>query len=574
METIESNRFVLATENTACRIAIAPGSPLTAYTAAQELARCIEAMCGRKPALLTAWPSKGDVCLGGESDELEEEELRIHVQSGILWLDGGRRGLLYAVYELLEQLGCRFLAADCEVLPKMQSVSVPVSMDIRQKPVFEYRNTSWHCVTAAYAPRLRLNAINGATIPETWGGSLHYCGFVHTLGDLSEMEKDENGDYTDRQPCLTDEKTFENVVKNLRTKLEQDPRAAIASVSQNDSHDWGTGCQCPACKAMDETEGSPMGSLLPFVNRVAAEIEKDYPHLAIDTLAYRYTRRAPATLQARDNVIVRLCSIESCFSHPIAECSWTQEKVQDGTFAETLRRWADHCKRIYIWDYTTNFRNYNSLFPNFDVLRPNVRLFAECNARGVYEQGNNQSINGEFGELRAYLLGKLLWDPYMSEETYRAHIADFMAGYYGEGGDAVLRFFDRMQRAGQQVHFGIYYEDPTAMFLDPDTEGDRLTRARAFLEKGRADFDEAMTKADAAQRTRLERAAIQLDVYEWYLRRLEQDSEGTVRAGQVLFSHVMAQGITYMHESFTDKELLTFGKAEPDYTESPAFWGN
>ena len=39
----------------------------------------------------------------------------------------------------------------------------------------------------------------------------------------------------------------------------------------------------------------------------------------MDTLAYRYTRQAPKTIKPADNVIIRLCSIECCFSHPLAE---------------------------------------------------------------------------------------------------------------------------------------------------------------------------------------------------------------------------------------------------------------
>ena len=76
-------------------------------------------------------------------------------------------------------------------------------------------------------------------------------------------------------------------------------------MSQNDSYAEGRGCQCEKCRAIDEAEGTPMGSLLTFVNRIADAIKDDYPHVAVDTLAYRYTRKAPKTIVPADNVIIR-----------------------------------------------------------------------------------------------------------------------------------------------------------------------------------------------------------------------------------------------------------------------------
>ncbi len=576
--------FILIKNSIPCGVCIAPDAPRTARAAAAELARCLGAMSGAPVAVRTGEAASGEICLGFESGKLAKEELRIRADGEKLLLDGGERGLLYAVYELLERIGCRFFAPDCERLPATAELSLPGDTDIRQKPVFEYRSTSWRGVCgqpAEFGVRLRLNDLHGPAIPEELGGDIRYNGFVHTMGDLAEMEKID-GEYTDRQPCLSDEKTFETVVKNLRARMETDPGAAIASVSQNDSHEWGRGCTCAACKAKDDAEGTPMGSLLPFVNRVGEAMEQEYPDLAIDTLAYRYTRKVPATLTARHNVIVRLCSIECCFAHPIDECTAAIYDVEDDPFSTTLRSWADHCGRIYIWDYTTNFRNYNVSYPNFSVLRRNVRFFAENNVRGVFEQGNGQSINGEFGELRAYVLAKLLWDPYMTEEQYQTHINEFLEGYYGEGWQALRRYFDRMHAGVGETHFGIYFEDPTAVYTDPETAGTTLEKAEAFLKKGRADFAAAKLGSTAAQRTRIERAEIQLDVYEWYVEHLRRDAleeddparaaaEDAMRtAAQVLYAHVLNHGIVLMHESFAKEHDLD--KAEPDWLESPAMW--
>ena len=571
--------FVISKKEYICSICVANGAPDTAITAAGELVRVLAVMSGKTASVYTGTPKAGDICLGAASCELGSDELHIEVKDGILYVDGGKRGIIYGAYELLEQLGCRFLAEDCEVLPQKDEIAVCGDMNINQKPVFEYRCTSWKGATPSAAPKLRVNATLQGAIPEAWGGDLHYQGFVHTLGDLSEMEK-VDGHYTDRQPCLTDEKVFQNVVKNLRAKLKDDPNAAIASVSQNDSHEWGRGCQCPACKALDDAEGTPMGSLLPFVNRVAEELEEEYPNLAIDTLAYRYTRKAPATLKARHNVIVRLCSIECCFSHPIAECNAATDKVEDGSFADCVREWANHCDRIYIWDYTTNFQSYHNCFPNFNVLRQNARFFADNNVRGLFEQGDGETINGEFGPLRTYLLTKLLWDPYMSEETYNRHINDFLEGYYGAGWQNLRRFLDRMQDCAKDVHFGIYFKDPVKYFVDTAVAGTHLEKAASFLKKGREDFAAALEAAVGVQAERVNRASIQLDLYQWYLIKAQLDAleendpvraaleDELKKAGANTYAHVIAYGISAMYEGGTKR----LRNSVPDYMQEPSVW--
>jgi len=40
----------------------------------------------------------------------------------------------------------------------------------------------------------------------------------------------------------------------VRRLLAEDPEARIVSISQND---WAGYCTCPACRALDEAEGTP-----------------------------------------------------------------------------------------------------------------------------------------------------------------------------------------------------------------------------------------------------------------------------------------------------------------------------
>ena len=279
----------------------------------------------------------------------------------------------------------------------------------------------------AFYSRNRCNAESGALGPAE-GGKVTYARFVHTMQELVPPEEyfdshpeyfalriDENGNGVRQngyaQPCLTNPEVLAIAKKNVRKILASRPDADIISVSQNDNF---TFCQCDKCRAVDEEEGSHAGTLLRFVNAIAEDIEKDYPHVAVDTLAYQYTRKPPKLTKPRKNVIVRLCSIECCFSHTLDDPSCPENRK----FAEDIVEWNKICDRIYVWDYVTDFCFYVQTFPNFGVLRQNMRFFAEHGVKGMYPEGNyNSPQSGEFGELRCYLLAKLMIDPMMTEEA-------------------------------------------------------------------------------------------------------------------------------------------------------------
>ena len=163
-----------------------------------------------------------------------------------------------------------------------------------------------------------------------------------------------------------------------------------------------------SAEAWTTLKAAPAGSLLNFVNAIAQAIEKESPKVRIDTLAYQYTRKPPKTIRPHRNVIVRLCSIECCFAHPLESCpSRGQPPVRDDIVA-----WQPVAPLLYVWDYTPNFGHYPQPFPNFDSLQANVRFFVQHGVKLSFEQGNySGGGQGEMGPLRAYVLAKLLWNP-------------------------------------------------------------------------------------------------------------------------------------------------------------------
>ncbi|MDF2440634.1 MAG: hypothetical protein JWN98_1618, partial [Abditibacteriota bacterium] len=245
------------------------------------------------------------------------------------------------------------------------------------------------------------------------------------------------------QLCLSNMQLRDFVAERVKQWLREEPTARIVSVSQND---WYGACQCPNCKAIDDAEGSPSGSMLAFVNHVAQKIEPEFPNVAIDTLAYQYTRRPPKTIKPRPNVIVRLCSIECNFAESL-------EHPSNAAFAADIRDWAKICNRLYIWDYTTNFAHYVQPHPNWFSLGDNVRFFARNNVKGVFEQGAYQSHGAEMAPLRAWVLARLLWNPNLND---RALINEFLKGYFGAAAKPIGQYLDLMKRDAKGFYMTCY----------------------------------------------------------------------------------------------------------------------
>ncbi|MEI6580470.1 MAG: DUF4838 domain-containing protein, partial [Eubacteriales bacterium] len=249
--------------------------------------------------------------------------------------------------------------------------------------------------------------------------------------------------------------TLQMVIQQVRDILEANPDARIISLTQHDNGDY---CQCPACKAIDENEGSQSGTMIHFVNAVADAVKEDYPNVAFDTFAYGYTTDAPLHVIPRDNVMVRLCSSGFCFAHALNDNSC---KVNIN-FSKQILAWQKICKRLYIWDYTANFSHFIGPFNNFGVLQPNIQFFAENHVKGIYEEGNFVLIgnNAEFAELRAYLLSKLLWNPNID---YDKTMNDFLRAYYGKGWQYIREYINMtIKKSGNGDNHMPYDQQMTA----------------------------------------------------------------------------------------------------------------
>ncbi len=503
-----------------------PGAPPYERRAASELARYLKKITGKKfsvkraggklpeRAILIGWgPAAEKFFPEIPASDLGSEEIIIQTSGGRLLVAGGRpRGTLYAVSRFLQDFcGVRWWTSWAEKVPRNSGLAIP-KIRVRAKPAFEMRDPYWFpAFDPLWAMRNLSNGMN-SRIPEDMGGHVipHPIGCAHTFRILVPP-----GEHFEKHPewfslvqgerrsqraqlCLTHPGLRQFAAERTLEFLRQGPRECrTISVSPND---WFGACECENCRAFDQAEGSPAGTLLDFVNFVAEKVEKEFPHILVDTLAYRYTRKPPKTVRARPNVMVKLCSFECNFREPL-------DHPSNASFAEHIQAWSKVCSKLFVWDYTPNFAHFLLPHPNWFTLGPNLRFFKSHGVMGMFEQGVQECHGAEMGELKAWLLARLLWNPFQDD---RALIKEFLEGYYGPAAPLIMSYFELIYKASEGYSLTCFngYDNLDVPFLHFKylSQAEHLWREAEKSVKRKADF---------LRRVRVARRSIG---YAWLLR--------------------------------------------------------
>ena len=337
-------------------IVVAQDAPPSEAYAAEEFRTIFAQASGIElPIVTTSDRNHSHVLIGGSEllaksfadidiSAMGSEDLRIIIRDNLIAIAGGRpRGTLYGVYTFLEDyLGVRFLTADHTHVPKFTGKVLVGPLDRTYAPPLSFRWSYYGETNRSpmLAARLRVNTIGGET---KYGGKTGQSLISHSFGCQVPLAKygKEHPEYFAlrdgkrllrgqrrlvRDRTLSDQpRRCSGSSKNaVLTDLKAHPEKENISVSQNDN---AKHCLCPNCKAIDDREGTPMGTLLEFVNAIADDVAKEHPEVKVGTLSYWYTRKPPRTLKPRPNVQIQLCSIECCLIHPINDPAVREERA-------------------------------------------------------------------------------------------------------------------------------------------------------------------------------------------------------------------------------------------------------
>ncbi len=517
-------------------IILAANAKPAEVTAASELAHYLGLMCGGEFAVKTepeasALPNGiyvGSTAkaaeLGINAGSLPEEQWVIRVAGNALVLvGGGHRGTIYAAYRLLEEeLGVHWWNPWEETVPDLAAIGLPDDLNLTGRPAFPYRDIYmlYGNDKGACAARNRLNRDGDAKIAPEYGGCMDYGPpyHVHTFYMYFPPERyfathpewfsliNGKREHDHKQLCLTNPELRRAFLEKLHgfiraTREEAAAKGAppplVFSISQND---WGGQCQCDDCKAIAESEESEAGPLLDFVNSMADAIRDEYPDVFIDTLAYMYSQKPPKHIRARDNVIIRLCDTNSNATKPIT----SEENTK---FREFLQSWAMIAKNLRIWDYAVTYAPPQGLpYPSAHTFQPDYQFYLANNVEGVFTE-HEYPITSDMHDLKAWLMMKLLEDPY---RDYDELLATFTDGFYGPAGSVIREYLDALEKACDAKGSYIAMSPGPSAFSFVDLNF--ATKAQAMFDRaeGLVEGDETLLRRVRHARLPLDRACVVL----------------------------------------------------------------
>lgn len=464
--------------------------------AARELRDALEKMTGRQIAIRTDYwikepPTRKFIAVGSSlfttdinASELSTEQFIIDVSLRRVAIVGGRdrqRGVLYGVYDLLEQLGVRWYRPEPwgEHVPKRDTVVLPLARKTGGVPDYAYRSglaggftRSAECTldqsewASLWALRRRLNGADPGSDPR-YGGqvSLHFDHIYYQLipveeyfdehpeyfclirGERRRVHPDHTGrpgNPTALQLCLSNPGLQELFAQKIisRARGRSDLHQMSFSVTPNDACPF---CECDACRAMDNPRepDSMSERVCAFTNIVARKVAQAVPAARLSLNAYSTWTEPPKLIERMEpNVLIHIALINAWADYTKKlddpEPNWNRTAVN------SFQRWKElGVSEIYTYEYWSGY-GWQGPLPIARTMADRLRRYREYNIRGVYNE--THPAWGPQG-LELYMFSKLIWNPDLDVD----HELDlYYKNYYGPAETPMRAYHEAWMRAFEQ----------------------------------------------------------------------------------------------------------------------------
>jgi hypothetical protein len=449
----------------------------TAALAARELREYLEKIAG-KPAPIPAQSAPGGMrfVLDYASEEndgftwqFDGREIRLH--------GNNPRGLLYAVYSFLEQLGCVWFAPGGagQSIPHGTRFNLPEGVseapalpgrcliighqafadDAADWVIWAARNRLntifFHTTTGALAlgavPEHQYQALKPVFLPlmQERGMTLEHGGHGLTellprerFSDLPQAFIERDGKRTPVYNfCPSSEAGLQIIRANAAAHFRAHPEVDVFHLWGDDIHGGGW-CRCQKCAPWSASE-----QLLMAINAVADELAQINPQAQISFIAYHDTESVPGKVTPRANVHMLWAPRMRCYGHPVDE---EHCRVNVPQYTRTLQDQVNHFRQsggapARVFEYYLDAVLFKSVLPPLPgVLQRDAAFYS---AAGVHTL--QALMTGDYAwtapQLNAWLFGKLTWNP---RQDVDALITQFSTAAYGVD---LLGYYRALERA-------------------------------------------------------------------------------------------------------------------------------
>jgi hypothetical protein len=404
----------------------------------KDLAHYLGAITGATVAIHTRHPQAGEgtipILIGSYADGIFgpftmktdfKQGYRLVVSAKGVGMQGETdESLSYAIYELLDVLGCRwYMPGEMgEVIPSMKTITL-YAMDRQAVPGTVSRSI-WYA-DEAFKRRNRLGGF-----PYTAGHALE--GYV--TKEQLEAHPDWNAEINGKrqlQPCdvgyricWANPEVSAAVADTIIARLDQSFTPCV-SISPGDGMNF---CECEECKALDSGDWDDSMSIpsitdryINFCNRVAERVTRKHPDVKLGFLAYVQFTRPPKREKLHPALIPQLAPITYCRAHTLDDPT-CESRQQIGML---LEGWGKVSKNIAMYEYYFHLAEVAAPFPA--IKRNVVELPAQYN-NGVTMWTPETMPNFESFLPGMHLGIRMSW---YTKADPQALLANFYNNFYG-----------------------------------------------------------------------------------------------------------------------------------------------
>jgi hypothetical protein len=463
----------------------------------QDLAGILQRISGAKVEVVAGNPTAGDKRIPILVGELAAERFgkpqkaypyqqgfRLVVSDGGVGLAGeSDLATSYAIYTLLDQLGCRWYMPSSlgEVLPATKTAALK-KQDFSSGPYTVYRGL-WYCDND-FARRNRLGGMELAV-----GHALEFTVPKEFRQKHPEIRAVVNGKPHDHRVKWTHPLVARAIADACLAQLQKDPDLHTFSLSPDDGLGWDesddtrfdAGDIDPAIQTVSKTD-----RLMVLCNRVAKEVTARYPHVKFGVLAYVDYTRPPVREVVHPNVVPQIAPITFSRAHPITDDGEPNNKA----FRALVEGWGKAAA-------ATSYYFYGWFLAELSGPNPMIAKWG-TDIPFVYQKGNckywqPETMTNFESCLHAHTLGiRLAWDP---TQEPRAIVRELHEKFYGSAAKEMAAYW--------------YYIDDVWV-KTPEYAGGGFGHLRRWTPEHMAKARQLLDRASAACKTDAERARVRM----------------------------------------------------------------